>query len=308
MGRDVDKSPTRGNATLTPDLDLAKTAMNRGHVLAGQTDPRSLEAAIAEYSKAIQILDTLLPLPPVSNSLGAALMNRGQLLHRIHGTSNSHLTIEGYLRAESVLRTCLDDSSEWPRRNLVGTLINHANLLLDLHQPEKAKAKTEEAIATLAFKEETDPTDCELAVLAVRTFCDATGQILPKLEPVEQESLAVQADEQVRKGLHYILNLRPYLTVEPFALASVRLFHFGCHLNAIHQPAELETFIRSHIQTLHDDEVRNQYIGTANEAIHSALNQIGKRFLSPSIEDPEQDRLAATSQRLGKLHTELNNL
>lgn len=309
MGRDVANSQT-WEAALHRDstnYEKAKASMNRGYALASQKEFSAWEAAGVEYTKAIQLLDTLRQTPPVSNSLGAALMNRSQLQHRIYGTSKSHLTIEGYLRAESVLRSCLDDSNRWPRRNLVGTLINHANLLLDLHQPEKSKSKAEEAFANLSFEKRTDPTDCELAVLAARAFCDAVGQILPKQDSKTQETLASQAEEKVRKGLSHILILRPHLTVEPFPAASVRLFHFGCQLIATYQPTELEGFITLHIQNLSDREVWNQYLSTANVSIRSALNQIGEIFLISTVSDRKQDLLAATSQRLGKLHAELNN-
>src|SRR5690606_37241205 len=61
--------------------------MNRGCAFMERGDPASLDEALTCYARAISLLRTL-PLaehPSWANSLGAALMNQGQLLHRRHG-------------------------------------------------------------------------------------------------------------------------------------------------------------------------------------------------------------------------------
>ncbi len=307
MGRDVDTSQTweRASHAIPSNHDPAKAAMNRGHSLAASS---SLEPAIAAYTEAIEILSADPLTKATANSLGAALMNRSQLLHQLHGINNSHLPLEGYERAANVLRSCLDDSNPWPRRNLVGTLINHANLLLDLERNAEAQAKAETAIAAHSFAEPTDPTDCELAVLATRAYCDAVGQILPELPPEKQETLATQTNVLLRQGLSHIYTLRPHLRFEPFAAASLRLFRFGSQLNAIHQPHKLEDFINTHIETLRDNAIRTQSINTAQESIKLAIEHISASASNPALDQEAQDQLAATSQRLGALYQNLPSL
>ncbi len=307
MGRDVATSQTRERAShaIPSNHDHAKAAMNRGHTLAAAS---SLEPAIAAYTEASEILSTDPLTKATANTLGAALMNRSQLLHQLHGINNSHLPFEGYERAASVLRSCLDDSNPWPRRNLVGTLINHANLLLDLKQNEEAKNKAETAIAAHSFTEPTDPTDCELAVLATRAYCDAVGQILPELPPEEQETLATQTNILLGQGLSHIYTLRPHLSLEPFAAASLRLFRFGSQLKAIHQPHELEDFIKTHLETLRDNSIRTQATDTAKESIKLAIEHISANASNPALAQEAQDQLAATSQRLGALYQNLPSL
>lgn len=282
--------------------------MNRGYALSRSQDTASLEAAIMAYTEAIQILNTLPSESDLSNALGAALMNRGQLRHQLHGTEHSHLAIDDFHQSTEILRASLSQSSPWPRRNLVGTLLNHANLLLDLGQAREAMLKAEAAIAAHTFAHPTDPTDCELSILAARSYCDAIGQLLPERPPEEQTELASQAFLQVDHALSHIRALRPYVTEEPFAAASIRLFHFGVLLLATHRPAQLDRFIHQHFDSLGDDKIRPHLVASAQQSIPVAIDQIQKDLLAPETTFPEQDQLADAAQQLAFLHQQLPNL
>lgn len=282
--------------------------MNRGYALSRCNDPSSKREAIAAYTEAIQILDTLPAGSERNNALGAALMNRGQLHHQLHGTAHSEITLDDFQQATAILSSSLSEANPWPRRNLVGTLLNHANLLLDLNQPNEAKGKAEAAIEANSQTETTDPTDAELTVLAIRSFCDSAGQLLPSLPLEEQDKLAATASERVSLALVQIRLLRPLLTEEPFAEASIRLFHFGSLLLATHQPLQLESFVRQHIETLVDMKIRQHLIASARQSIPAAIDQLQKDLLTATISPREQDQLAVTANRLAALHQQLPNL
>ncbi|MBD5781784.1 hypothetical protein IEN85_19945 [Pelagicoccus sp. NFK12] len=310
MGRDVEQ-PTGGKQpsqvrhssrsdAISSNYQEAKAAMNRGHSLATSS---ALAEAIDAYSEAIRILDTLPPSQETSNSLGAALMNRGQLLHQCHGLEQAERALQDFQRAARLLTPL--KRATWPRRNLNGVLLNQANLLLDLQLPSDALHVANTAIETVRFERHADPTDTELAVLAARSYCDAVGQLLPTLPPPEQDRLAQQANKHSQSALAHIRALRPYLPHEPFAQASQRLFHFGCLLLATLLPAELPHLIAHHFQDLQDERTRTQLINTSREAIQLALQEISKTAKSPHTSPQDQDSLAQLSQRLGELHQQL---
>ncbi|MDQ8181199.1 hypothetical protein [Pelagicoccus sp. SDUM812005] len=306
MGRDVNEP--RGHEQPNSAYQRAKSAMNRGHSLAASAASDSLDVAIAAYSKAIQILDTLPRTSETANSLGAALSNRGQLRHQLHGLAQADLALGDFQRAANLLEKLDAPGFPWPRRNRVGSLINQANLLLDLEQHPAALQAANTAIEANRFERLADPTDTELAVLAARAYCDAAGQLLPTLPAHEQEPLAQQAGFHLQTALVHIRALRPYLNQEPFAEASKRLFHFGCLLFATHCPENLPALIVSHFQNLQDESIRIHLIETAREAIKSAITQISLAARNAGTTPQEQDQLAALSQQLGELHQELPTL
>lgn len=284
----------------------ATAAMNRGHRLAASTDQASLEAAIEAYSQSIQILDTLESAPDNNNSLGAALMNRGQITHQLFGTEKAEYALSDYEKATTLLELCSETDSPWPRRNRVGTLLNHANLLLDLGRFHEAKEKAETALNSYNLPNPIDPTDCELSILAARVYCDAIGQLLPSLSPEDQTDLANQAGERVDEALTHIRCLRPRFDHEPFPEASDRLFRFGCLLHAAQNPKKLNTFIQSHLANLQDPQIRTQFHTTAKQAIKAAVQSISNDLLKPTTTPEEQDKLTLCTQTLAALFTRLS--
>ena len=108
--------------------------MNRGHALMLQGDGTGLSAALDAYNEAIVRLRPLVHSPEPTdpswaNSLAAALMNRGHLLHRLNGVAQATLALQAFEEAVTLLRPLATGENPWPRRNHAGTLLNRANLL-----------------------------------------------------------------------------------------------------------------------------------------------------------------------------------
>lgn len=185
-------------ADLSARRDLGVAWMNRGHALLLQGDPASLAAALDAYHAAIGALRPLVcgsdlgrdsVNPSWANSLGAALMNRGHLLHRLHGPAQAAVALAAFDEAAAILRPLVPaienrDSkiqNPWPRRNLAGTLLNRANLLLDLADFTAAATAARAALALAAPSERTDPVDADLSLKARRACCDALGRLVSTL-------------------------------------------------------------------------------------------------------------------------------
>ena len=71
--------------------------------------------------------------------------------------------------------------SPWPARNLAGTLLNRANLLLDLSQPATAATAAREALSLAAPQERFEAIDGDLALKSRRALCDAHLRAIPTL-------------------------------------------------------------------------------------------------------------------------------
>jgi tetratricopeptide (TPR) repeat protein len=250
--------------------DLAIAWMNRGHewMLRGDTD--ALTHALEAYGEAIARLRPLVCSSPVDpawiNSLGAALMNRGQLLHRLHGTTQAMLALQAFDEAAAHLRSLNDQSHPWPRRNLAGTLLNRANLLSDLGRSHDAQLAAREALDLAAPHERNDLVDADLGLKARRTLCDALGQLI--VQPgADQPALAREASDLVEAGLQ----LAGYWTARggphPHELA-LRLFRFGARLYRINQPHFLVEFLEEHLAPRPDDPAMR---AVAREEIDVAL-------------------------------------
>jgi hypothetical protein len=210
--------------------------MNHGHAFS----QRSANAdALSAYARAITLLHSL-PLadhPSWANSLGAALMNHGQLLHRAHGLARADEAIADFTEAIANLSEIPSDVVPWARRNLAGSHINRANLLLDLGGSlrlttvgaplagvpsscralpgtpasgastscfAKALADARFALALVAATERENPVDADLALKARRVLCDAIGQQLPLAAAAEQDALASEAADVVDDALALI--------------------------------------------------------------------------------------------------------
>src|SRR3954470_11927111 len=108
--------------------DLGVSWMNRGHALMQSGGDKNLVDAIASYAQAITVFRQLPVTENTSwaNSFGAALMNHGQLIHRVYGNARATESFASFNRAVSVLvPLCAneaDRANPWPRRILAGTL------------------------------------------------------------------------------------------------------------------------------------------------------------------------------------------
>lgn len=240
-----------GEITLPADADrraLSVVCMNRGSALRQIGDTASLAASLAAYDEAIA-LQRLLPPAPDSlapNSLAAALMNRAQLLHRLHGTACASEALGAADEAADLLRPLLAAAAHpAPRRNLAGTLVNRANLLLDLGQFASAASSAREALALVVAAERADPVEAGLALMARRALCDALGQLLV-VAGNDQEPVAREAGDVVDESLvvvrHWVA--RGENGFQPLA---TRLFRFGARLYRAHQPQFLAEFLFEHL-------------------------------------------------------------
>ncbi len=297
-------SVTSSPALLEPLRDLGVAWMNRGHALLQQGDPVSLDASLGAYHEAIAILRQL-PVtenPSWANSLGAALMNRGQLVHRLHGVAQATVALGAFAEAEAILRPLCgselarDTPSPWPRRNLTGTLVNRANLLLDLADFTAAARTAREALALVAPHEQTESVDADLALKARRALCDALGRLIV-IPEADQDALAREASDLVDDALALIRD-RAARGETAFAPLHVRFFRYGAQLYRLHQPHFLAEFIRENLP-LADTELRS----IAREAIDFALADRPAGFLT--IGDPATERRLEIWRELADLRTRL---
>jgi hypothetical protein len=265
-----------------------------------QGDRMSLEAALAAYSEAISLLRhvALAENPRAANSLGAALMNRGHLLHRLHGVDQADAALAALIEAATILRDLPADDYAWPRRNLVGTLVNQANLLLDLGQFASAAGLARDALVLAVPHERSEPVDADLALKARRVLADTIGQLL--VSPgSDQDALAREASDLVDDGLDLVRlwTVRLEFSFEPLAL---RFFHYGTQLYRLHQPHFLAEFIQEHIR-MDDAEFREAALAAINAALQDRPRD-GK-FLT--IGDPASERRRQTWRELAALRDRL---
>jgi tetratricopeptide (TPR) repeat protein len=288
--------------------DLGVAWMNRGHAL--QQAGRLLDA-IAAYEQAIQSLQTLPhgQNPAWANSLGAALMNHGQLLHRTHGTTRAAAARADFDEAAAILRPLIlrienreskieNSPSPWPRRNLAGTLLNRANLLLDLSQPTAAITAAREAVTLSRPHERTDPVDADVALKARRAVCDALGQLL--VAPgADQEALAAEASDLVDDALALIRHWSAE-GVTAFQPLAERFFRYGTQLYRFHQPHFLAEFIVENLP------LTNRTLHTiALEAIDSALADQPRPGTFLTLNDSVSERRVQAWRELEALRTRL---
>lgn len=261
--------------------DLAVSWMNRGQALM-QTG--NLASAINAYDEAITLLRAL-PVtenPSWANSLGAALMNRGQLLHRAHGIARSSEALTSLDHAIDLLRPLSADGNPWPRRNLAGSHLNRASLLLDLARPSDARADALIALQLAAPHERTGLVDADLSLKARRALCDAVGQLI--VAPgADQDALAREASDLVDDGLALARHWTQLGAPRPRELA-VRLFRFGARLYRLHQPHILAEFLLENL-----DSNLPEFRAIAGEETALALrDQPGQPYLI--MDDPATER------------------
>jgi len=300
----VDPSASR-NAQFANAYDLAVSWMNRGHALMQQAGEKDLRDAIASYAQAIAVFRQL-PVgenPRWANSFGAALMNHGQLLHRVHGHAHATESLASFDRAVSVLAPICtsesDRSNPWPRRILAGTLLNRSNLLLDLGQFSRAMPDAQKAVALSARDERTEPVDAELSLKARRALCDSLGQLL--VTPgADQASLASEASDLVDDALEVIRHWSAQGQTDLQPLAS-RFFRFGAQLYRQHQPHFLGEFIAENISVAGPEGKT-----IALEAIDAVLaaSVADKKFLI--VGDPVSERRRQIWRELTALREELS--
>ena len=300
--------------------DRAIAWMNHGHALASRD--AGMEALVA-YAHAIVLLRPL-PFaenPAWANSLGAALMNHGQLLHRVHGIARATGALASFAEAIVILTPIPAEVVPWARRNLAGTHLNRANLQLDLAaasravlQPalrtssahaeaprhlDQARTDAESALALVAATERDRPVDAELALKARRARCDVLGQQLVDASATVQDELANLAGDTVDDALALIHHwaARDASAAEAFAPLAERFFRFGCELYRRHQPHFLVEFIEENLVAVptHADELR----AIAHLALDAALAD-GALPALHLVDDPVSERALRTR---ADLHT-----
>jgi len=272
--------------------------MNRGHALmqAGQ-----VAAALAAYEEAITLLRPLAAAtrPAWSNSLGAALMNRGALLHRVHGTSRADEAFAAFDEAAGLLRPLATDNKHpWPRRNLAGTLLNRANLLLDLRRHAGARNAAREALGLAQPWEHRDVVDADVALKSRRALCDALGQLIV-MPGAAQDELAAEASDLVDDGLALIRHWsgQDRAGFQPLAH---RFFRYGVQLYRFHQPHFLAEFIQEN-RPLADPALR----AIAIEVIDATLNDRPPAGSFLTVGDPATERRRRTWTELAALRQRL---
>src|SRR3954471_14158592 len=204
-----DEPPASRLTPLNQAYDLGVAWMNRGHALMQQGDEKNLTDAITSYEQAITVFRQL-PVTENSrwaNSFGAALMNHSQLLYRVFGRARASESLGSFQRAISVLVPfCTnqpDPANPWPKRIFAGTLLNRANLLLDLADFASAVPSARQSLALAAPSERAEAVDAELSLKARRALCDSLGQLL--VAPgADQTALASEASDLVDDALELI--------------------------------------------------------------------------------------------------------
>lgn len=283
-----------------------------------QGDPVSLAAALEAYNEAIARLRPLIcgnaPVNPSwVNSLGAALMNRGHLLHRVHGINQATLALEAYTEAATLLRPLAPpsastsfspsalqpsslSSSPWPRRNLTGTHLNCANLLLDLAQYAAAGSNAREALTLALPHEASDRIDAELSLKARRAACDAIGHLITD-PTADLQTLATEGSDLVDDALAVTRRwaTRGETIFQPLAL---RFFRFGVQLYRFHQPHFLAEFIRENLPF-----PQAEFRLIALEAIDATLTDRPAEFLT--VGDPASERRLEAWRELASLRVSL---
>jgi len=284
--------------------DLGVAWMNRGHDFMQQGHRVSLEASLVAYNEAITTLRQL-PIgenPSWANTLGAALMNRGQLLHRLHGVEQATVALGDFDEAAAILAPLCESNSvrgnPWPRRNLTGTFLNRASLLLDLGQFSTANTTAREAVVLAMPYERLDLIDADLSLKSRRCLCDALGRLL--VEPgADQNALATEASDLVDESLALI---RHWTGRHPgvFASLALRLFRYGTRLYRLHQSQFLAEFIQENL--LADNlELRAIALAAIDDALADQLRDL--EFLT--IGDPASEHRLGIWRELSALRTRL---
>lgn len=224
--------------------------MNRGSALQRLGDASNLAEALSAYDSAIALQRTL-PLHDdsgVAVSLAAALVNRAVLLHRLNGTDRAADALAAGDEAVARLRPLLASRYEpAARRNLAGTFVNRANLLLDLGDFTSADAAACEALSLLIAHQHADFDAAGIALMARRARCDALGRMLV-LPGADQESIAREASDVVDEALTLVRHWTPQ-GEGAFAPLATRLFRFGARLYRFHQPQFLAEFLLEHLES-----------------------------------------------------------
>lgn len=294
--------------------------MNRGCAFMERGDPASLDEALTCYARAISLLRTL-PLaehPSWANSLGAALMNQGQLLHRRHGLARARQALDLFGEAIAILAPLPADRAPWAHCNLAGTHLNRANLWLDLAEAVDADravfgvgqdaslaaavADARSALAPVRGREHQDAIHAGLALKARRALCDCLGQLLAVTDGERQEAVAADAADVVDDALELIRAWRARGEAVASGELAVRLFRFGAELYRQHQPHFLPEFIEENlgIAPEHSDEL--------HRIAHLALEAALAEGASPGIRvlgDPATERALRTRRELSAARARL---
>lgn len=287
------------NAGESTGRDLGVAWMNRGNALQKQATPASLAAALSAYDEAIALLralrvdctDSLSP----RNSLGAAWMNRGLVLHRQATAESIAGAVHSQREAVSTLQGLPRDQASWYRNNLAAAWMNLANALLDSTLSDRlaeARAAARESLAVVVAEETTDPVAAELGLKARRVWCDAIGQLLvANTTALSPDALAAEAGDAVDDALALA---RRWETrgVRSFRPVAARLFYFGAQLCRLHQPQFLAEFLLEHLDPVRTPDARPEASGleVAAAAVTQALRDLQDRQERLIVGNPETDR------------------
>lgn len=282
----------------------AVNLMNVGHVHRHKGGERGRAYAIEYYGRAIAILDSApngRDNAVFANSFGSVVMNRGQLLYEMGEVEKAEADFENAAR---ILKQYSLGSYVWAKRNLAGTLINHANLQLDFGLASEALAKAKEGIELIESSE--NPVDCELAILGRRAGCDAIGQMLPSVLESEQDELAALASDWVDDALAVVQARRTPDRTEPFAEVGARLFRFGVRLYGKYQPQFLSDFIEDHLKNMGNCEYKSNLAAFSKEGIAIGIETLGERLHDSRTTLEQIDEIGLIVERFQDLSTVLD--
>jgi tetratricopeptide (TPR) repeat protein len=264
--------------------------MNRGSALQRFGGREHTAAALAAYDEAIARQRSLAfkDNPALRVSFAASLMNRSLLLHRLHGVERATEALAASQDAESLLRPLLAaDPPAVVRRNLAGTLVNRANLLLDLGDFSRGADAARAALAVVADVERRNVDCAHIALMARRAFCDALGRQLVAPE-VDQEAIARAASDAVDEALALARHWSA-LGAGEFGPLVPRLYRFGARLYGRHQPHFLGEFLLEQLEVSPTREL----LTIASDALAAALTNLEQPHLLLAG-TPATDRLLAT--------------
>lgn len=284
------------------DRDLAVAWMNRGHAALLIGDPASLASALEAYRTAISLLRPLIRHPDSepswANSLGAALMNFGELLHRLYGLARAEHALAAFDEADQVLAGLPAAIVPWAPRNLAGTRINRANLLLDLGRQADAAETARLALALVRPAERDALVDADLALKARRVLCEALGQRLVGSTDAA-DAIATEASDLIDDALSLVRYWHSR-QIE-FRELSLRFYRFGTQLYRVHQPHFLAEFIREHLP-VNDAEFRVVAVAAARAALTERPTD--QSYLT--IGDAASERYVQTARDLKALLAEIS--
>ena len=288
----------RALAVATDPHESSVAWMNRGSALQRFGDRDRTAAALAAYDEAIARQRSL---PFAHNlaervSLAAALMNRSLLLHRLHGVDRVPEALAASHEAESLLRPLLSaDTPVFVRRNLAGTLVNRANLFLDLGDASGGAHAAQAALAVVADVERREVDGARIALMARRALCDALGRQL--VAPgFDQDAIARAASDVVDEALALARHWSA-LGAGEFGPLVPRLYLFGARLYSVHQPHFLGEFLLEQLEVSPTPEL----LTIATHALAAALTNLERPHLLLAG-TPATDRLLATLRRLRAAH------